>query len=36
MALAVPLLGERLGLATAAGGALVLRGVYLGQRERGA
>ena len=34
VALAVPLLGERVGLTTAIGGALVLAGVYLGQRRR--
>jgi drug/metabolite transporter (DMT)-like permease len=34
MALAVPLLGEPFGLATAVGGSMVLVGVYLGQRPR--
>jgi drug/metabolite transporter (DMT)-like permease len=34
VALAVPLLGERVGLATAVGAALVVTGVYLGQRRR--
>jgi drug/metabolite transporter (DMT)-like permease len=34
LVLAVPLLGERIGLFTALGGAMVLTGVFLGQRER--
>ena len=34
VALAVPMLGEPLRLSTLAGGALVLAGVWLGQRER--
>ena len=34
VALAVPLLGEQVGVTTAVGGALVLVGVYLGQRGR--
>jgi drug/metabolite transporter (DMT)-like permease len=36
LALAVPLLGEPFGLFTVLGGGLVLAGVYVGQRERGA
>jgi drug/metabolite transporter (DMT)-like permease len=36
LALAVPLLGEPFGPFIALGGALVLAGVYVGQRERGA
>jgi drug/metabolite transporter (DMT)-like permease len=35
LALAVPLLGEPFGASTAIGGALVLAGVYLGQRQGG-
>ena len=34
LALAVPLLGEPFGAATAIGGGLVLAGVYIGQRDR--
>jgi drug/metabolite transporter (DMT)-like permease len=34
LALAVPLLGEPFGLFTALGGALVLAGVWVGQREQ--
>jgi drug/metabolite transporter (DMT)-like permease len=33
LALAIPLLGEQFGAVTAMGGALVLAGVYLGQRR---